>query len=219
MVFYLFNFNLLFALFSPKIMLIFYYKNQNPTHTKMMEFQYGKDYQSITLKWIEYSKISKSIKRSVIAAEDDNFMNHHGFDWNQIRKAVKENLQSKKIIRGGSTISQQVAKNIFLNPEKRYLRKINEFVLTFFLEIIMSKKRIFEIYLNVIEWGDGIYGLGNAVSYYYKTSVSDLSEYEASKLASMINKPKYYQRNFNSDELNLKTIKIMNRANFTNYPE
>jgi monofunctional biosynthetic peptidoglycan transglycosylase len=200
-------------------MLIFYYKNQNPTHTKMMEFQYGKDYQSITLKWIEYSKISKSIKRSVIAAEDDNFMNHHGFDWNQIRKAVKENLQSKKIIRGGSTISQQVAKNIFLNPEKRYLRKINEFVLTFFLEMIMSKKRIFEIYLNVIEWGDGIYGLGNAVSYYYKTSVSDLSEYEASKLASMINKPKYYQRNFNSDELNLKTIKIMNRANFTNYPE
>jgi len=200
-------------------MLIFYYKNQNPTHTKMMEFQYGKDYQSITLKWIEYSKISKSIKRSVIAAEDDNFMNHHGFDWNQIRKAVKENLQSKKIIRGGSTISQQVAKNIFLNPEKRYLRKINEFVLTFFLEIIMSKKRIFEIYLNVIEWGDGIYGLGNAVSYYYKTSVSDLSEYEASKLASMINKPKYYQRNFNSDELNLKTIKIMNRANFTNFPE
>jgi len=146
-------------------------------------------------------------------------MNHHGFDWNQIRKAVKENLQSKKIIRGGSTISQQVAKNIFLNPEKRYLRKINEFVLTFFLEMIMSKKRIFEIYLNVIEWGDGIYGLGNAVSYYYKTSVSDLSEYEASKLASMINKPKYYQRNFNSDELNLKTIKIMNRANFTNYPE
>jgi len=200
-------------------MLIFYYKNQNPTHTKMMEFQYGKDYQSITLKWIEYSKISKSIKRSVIAAEDDNFMNHHGFDWNQIRKAVKENLQSKKIIRGGSTISQQVAKNIFLNPEKRYLRKINEFVLTFFLEMIMSKKRIFEIYLNIIEWGDGIYGLGNAVSYYYKTSVSDLSEYEASKLASMINKPKYYQRNFNSDELNLKTIKIMNRANFTNYPE
>jgi len=200
-------------------MLIFYYKNQNPTHTKMMEFQYVKDYQSITLKWIEYSKISKSIKRSVIAAEDDNFMNHHGFDWNQIRKAVKENLQSKKIIRGGSTISQQVAKNIFLNPEKRYLRKINEFVLTFFLEMIMSKKRIFEIYINVIEWGDGIYGLGNAVSYYYKTSVSDLSEYEASKLASMINKPKYYQRNFNSDELNLKTIKIMNRANFTNYPE
>lgn len=184
----------------------------------MMQYQNSNFHESAPIKWMNYDEISDSIKKSIIAAEDDNFLDHSGIDWINLRIAVRENYKAKKIIRGGSTISQQVVKNLFLTPKKNYFRKFNEFILAVILELIMTKKRIFEIYLNIIEWGEGVYGISNAIKYYYGYDSSKLSDYEAAKLASMINKPKFYQKNFYSDELNLKTIKIMNRMNYSNFP-
>ncbi len=124
--------------------------------------------------WVDYKNISPNLKRALIASEDSKFLDHEGFDWDGIQKAYKKNLKKHKIVAGGSTISQQLAKNLFLSTKRTPWRKAEEAMITLMLETVMTKHRIFEIYLNVIEWGNGIFGAEAAARYYYHTSAKNL---------------------------------------------
>lgn len=145
-------------------------------------------------KWVDYKRISGNLKRAVIAAEDSKFLDHEGFDWEGIQKAYEKNLKKGKIVAGGSTISQQLAKNLFLSTKRTPWRKLEEAMITLMLEKILSKRRIYEIYLNVIEWGNGVFGAEAAARHYFKTSAAGLSSWQAAKLAAMIPNPRFYDK-------------------------
>lgn len=143
-------------------------------------------------RWVPYGKISNTLKRAVIAAEDSRFVEHHGFDWVGIENALEKNLKKGKIVAGGSTISQQLAKNLFLSGSRTPWRKAQEAAITFMLERLMTKRRILEIYLNVIEWGEGVFGAEAAAQHYFHQSAASLQPAQAAKLAAMIPNPRYY---------------------------
>ncbi len=145
-------------------------------------------------KWVPYSQISLELKRAVVAAEDAKFLDHEGFDWEGIREAYEKNRRRGKIVAGGSTISQQLAKNLFLTGARSAVRKIEEAVITVVLEAILSKRRIFEIYLNVIEWGDGVFGAEAAAQHYFGIAASRLDAAQAARLAAMVPRPRFYDR-------------------------
>jgi len=161
--------------------------------------------------WVPYDKISLNLKRALVAAEDANFMEHAGFDWDAIQRAYEKNRKRGKVVAGGSTISQQLAKNLFLSPKRSTVRKLEEALITLIIETVMSKERIFEIYLNIIEWGNGVFGCEAAAKYYFKTSAKQLDAWEAAKLAAMVPNPRYYDRNRNTAYLNRKTNLILGR--------
>jgi len=142
--------------------------------------------------WVNYELISNNLKRSVLAAEDDTFFNHHGFNWTEIKKIYNSMKKTKKIKRGGSTITQQLAKNLYLGPEKTIFRKIKEAIITVSLEKTLPKKRILELYLNLIEWGPGIFGIEAASQFYYHKSAHDLTLQESAYLAAIIPNPLKY---------------------------
>jgi len=196
---------------------IYQFRDINPIYTSLMEYQIGEQAKDIELIWTPYKSISNDLKRAVIAAEDDKFIQHHGYDWESIENAIYKNLKQKKKV-GGSTISQQLTKNLFLNSEKKISRKLNEFVITFFIEMILSKKRILEIYLNVIEWGNKTYGVHAASKKYFSIKPSDLNALQSAKLASMINNPKYFDKNFDEPYLVEKTFVILNRMQYSAAP-
>lgn len=172
--------------------------------------------------WVPYVHISDHLKRAVIAAEDDRFTQHDGIDWNALEKAWERNAKAEALaqakaerlqakspraaalavpapkIRGGSTITQQLAKNLLLSGERTLLRKGQEFVLTQALELLLSKERILEIYLNSVEWGDGVFGAEAAAQHYYKKPAAKLSPHEAARLAVMLPRPKYFEKLPNS---------------------
>jgi monofunctional biosynthetic peptidoglycan transglycosylase len=162
-------------------------------------------------KWVSYAKISTNLKRAVIASEDAKFLDHEGFDWEGIEKAYKKNLKKGKIVAGGSTISQQLAKNLFLSTKRTPWRKGEEAVITVMLENILSKKRILEIYLNVIEWGNGVFGAEAAARHYYKISAANLSSGQAAKLAAMIPNPRFYDKHTYTRYLERRTATIQAR--------
>jgi monofunctional glycosyltransferase len=161
--------------------------------------------------WIAYDKISLNLKRALIAAEDANFMEHEGFDWDAIQKAYEKNLKKGKIVAGGSTISQQLAKNLFLSGRRSPLRKVQEAIITVMIETVMSKQRIFEIYLNSIEWGTAVFGAEAAARYYYNHGAANLDAWEAARLAAMVPKPRYYDHNRETPWLDAKTNLILER--------
>ncbi len=196
---------------------IYQLKDINPIYTSLMEYQIGEQAKDIGLIWTPYKSISNDLKRAVIAAEDDKFIQHQGYDWESIENAIYKNLKQKKKV-GGSTISQQLAKNLFLNSEKKISRKLNEFVITFFIEMILSKKRILEIYLNVIEWGNKTYGVQAASKKYFSIKPYELNALQSAKLASMINNPKYFDKNFDEPYLVEKTFVILNRMQYSIAP-
>lgn len=144
--------------------------------------------------WVSIDKISTNLQLAVICSEDQNFLKHHGFDIKAIEKAYESNKKGKKI-KGASTISQQTAKNIFLWPSRSWLRKGLETYFTFLIELIWSKERIIEVYLNSIEMGPGIYGAEAASQYWFKKSASKLSQYEAAAIASILPNPLRYKAN------------------------
>jgi monofunctional biosynthetic peptidoglycan transglycosylase len=156
-------------------------------------------------KWVSYDLISPNLKRAVIAAEDSKFMKHRGFDFDAIQKAYKKNLDKGKFIVGGSTISQQLAKNLFLSSKKTPWRKMEEAIITLMLENVMPKRRILEIYLNVIEWGNYVFGAEAAARYYFNISTSSLSIKQSARLAAMIPNPRFYDRKRNTPWLLKKT--------------
>ncbi len=158
--------------------------------------------------WIDYSKISNNLKRAVIASEDAKFVAHEGFDWEGIQKAYQKNLKKGKIVAGGSTISQQLAKNLFLSTKRTPWRKAEEAFITVMLENVMTKRRILEIYLNVIEWGNGVFGAEAAARHYYKTSAAKLNSHQSARLAAMIPNPRFYDKHPSSAYLNRRTATI-----------
>jgi monofunctional biosynthetic peptidoglycan transglycosylase len=161
--------------------------------------------------WVGYDKISTNLKRALVAAEDANFMEHEGFDWDAIQRAYEKNLRQGKIVAGGSTISQQLAKNLFLSGRRSSLRKLEEALITVMIESVMSKQRIFEIYLNIIEWGNNVYGAEAAARYYFNRNAGNLDAWEAARMAAMVPKPRYYDRNRNTPWLDRKTNLILGR--------
>ena len=168
--------------------------------------------------WVPYSWISANLKRALIAAEDESFVDHEGFDWEGIQKAYEKNMRKGKIVAGGSTISQQLAKNLFLSTKRTPWRKLEEAAITLMLEAVMDKRRIFEIYLNVIEWGNGVFGAEAASRYYYGSSSADLSVEQAARLAAMVPNPRYYDRNRTAPGLLLKTDIILARMSDAEIP-
>jgi len=152
----------------------------------------GKKYR-IQQKWVPLSRISPYLIKAVLIAEDDKFWSHEGFDYEALQKAIEKDIKSKKFKLGGSTISQQLAKNLYLSPSKNPIRKIREAIITWRMERALTKKRILELYLNVAEWGDkGIFGIEVASRYYFGKSASELSAEEAARLASILPNPRKY---------------------------
>ncbi len=168
--------------------------------------------------WVDYEKISPHLKRALIAAEDANFVDHEGFDWEGIQKAYEKNLRKGKVVAGGSTISQQLAKNLFLSTKRTPWRKGEEAIITMMLENVMDKKRIFEIYLNVIEWGNGVFGAEAAARHYYNVSAAQLSAPQAAKLAAMVPNPRFYDKHRAAGGLMRKTGIILGRMNDSEIP-
>jgi monofunctional biosynthetic peptidoglycan transglycosylase len=151
--------------------------------------------------WVDYEAISPQLKRAVIAAEDARFIEHEGVDWDAVQKAIEANRKRGRPARGGSTISQQLAKNLFLSPERSYVRKGQELVITYMIEALWDKRRILEVYLNVAEWGDGVFGAEAAARHYYGASAARLGAEPSARLAVMLPRPKYYDRNRGSEYL------------------
>jgi monofunctional biosynthetic peptidoglycan transglycosylase len=168
--------------------------------------------------WVPYVSISNHLKRALIASEDAKFVDHEGFDWEGIQKAYEKNMKKGKIVAGGSTISQQLAKNLFLSTKRTPWRKAEEVIITLMLEAVMDKRRIFEIYLNVIEWGNGVFGAEAAAQHYYHLNASKLSANQAAKLAAMVPNPRYYDSHRDARGLMHKTGIILERMNDAEIP-
>ncbi len=188
----------------------------NPGTTRFMEIRLGELRQKVPnaqlqQQWVPYERISPHLKRAIIAAEDAKFVDHEGFDWDGIQKAIEKNQKKGRFVAGGSTISQQLAKNLFLTPTKSYFRKVEEAIITLMLETLWSKRRIFEVYLNVIEWGNGVFGAEAAARHYYGISAAQLGPEQAARLAGMVPNPRYYDRNRNAPGLGRKAAIIQGR--------
>lgn len=169
-------------------------------------------------KWVPYKRISNNLKRAVVVAEDSKFVVHEGFDWDGIQKAYEKNLKKGRVVAGGSTISQQLAKNLFLSTQRTPWRKLQEAVITLMLEKMMSKRRILEIYLNVIEWGNGVFGAEAAARHYYGTGAASLSAWQSARLAAMIPNPRYYDDHRNARGLARRTATIAARMRLAALP-
>ena len=196
--------------------------------------------------WVPYASISDHLKRAVIASEDGSFTNHDGVDWEAVEKAWQRNARAEdqaarqnereaarrnagrtapalragrpaKIV-GGSTITQQLAKNLLLSGERTLVRKGQEFVLSFLLERLLSKERILEIYLNSVEWGEGVFGAEAAAQHYYRKSASQLSAYESARLAVMLPRPRYFEKLHNSGYLASRASTIVARMRAAELP-
>jgi monofunctional biosynthetic peptidoglycan transglycosylase len=146
----------------------------------------------LTHQWVPYERISVQLKRAVVAAEDAKFVDHEGFDWQAISKAIEKNERQGKVVSGASTISQQLAKNLFLSGERSWLRKGQEAVITWMLESTLSKRRILELYLNYAEWGEGVFGAEAAARYHFGTHAASLSASQAAFLAAILPSPRRY---------------------------
>ena len=202
---------------------ICWWVNHNPSTSAFMEdrlevLQEDNPDAVLKHKWVDYKNISPNLKRALIAAEDAKFVDHEGFDWEGIQKAYEKNLKKGKVVAGGSTISQQLGKNLFLSTKRTPWRKAEEAIITVMLEATMSKRRIFEIYLNVIEWGNGIFGAEAAAKYYYHTNAKNLSAAQAAKLAAMVPNPRYYDKHRQAKGLMRKTAIIQARMNSAETP-
>ena len=182
--------------------------------------------------WVPYPRISDNLKRAVIASEDGSFTNHDGVDWEAMEKAWQRNSRAEdqaarrgparpartpKIV-GGSTITQQLAKNVLLSGERTLVRKGQELMLTFLLERMLNKERILEIYLNNVEWGEGVFGAEAAAQHYYRKPASQLTAYEAARLAVMLPRPRYFEKLPNSGYLSSRASTIVARMREAELP-
>jgi monofunctional glycosyltransferase len=183
--------------------------------------------------WLPYDQISDNMKRAVIASEDGDFAYHDGVEWDAIEKAWQRNTRAEQVaerrskrtgkvippkVVGGSTITQQLAKNLFLSGERTFLRKGQEFVITFALEASLPKERILEIYLNSVELGSGVFGVEAAAQHYFRKSAAKLSAYEAARLAVMLPRPKFFEKTPNSPYLSSRAQTIAARMNDAELP-
>jgi monofunctional biosynthetic peptidoglycan transglycosylase len=197
--------------------------NHNPDSTSFMRRQVSvlrEKNPSIKLqyKWVPYERISNNLKRAIIASEDSNFSEHEGVDWDALQKAFDKNKRKGRVVAGGSTITQQLAKNLFLSGDRSYLRKAQEFVITYMIEFLMDKERIFEIYLNVVEWGSGVFGAEAASAHYYGIRAANLGAGQAARLAVMLPNPRFFDHNRASPYLARRTNLILRRMGAAELP-
>lgn len=173
--------------------------------------------------WCAYDDVSIWLKRSVVAAEDSRFVEHAGVDWDGIERAYEHNRKltarnqerrargrtvREKPLRGGSTLTQQLAKNLFLSPSQSYVRKAQELIITWMIEAVMDKRRILELYLNVAQWGEGVFGAQAAARYYFGVSAGQLNAAQASRLAAMLPRPRYFDHNRQSAYLQNRALRL-----------
>jgi len=195
---------------------IVWYRFEAPRQTAFMaqrlaELRETKPGAQIKYQWVPYARISNHLKRAMIAAEDAKFLEHAGFDWEGIDNAREKNLKSGRVVAGGSTITQQLAKNLFLSQSRSWLRKGQEAVITLMLEALLDKRRIFELYLNVIEWGNGVFGAEAAAQHYFGVSAARLSAEQGARLAAMAPNPRFYEHHQGAPGLNRKIRIILAR--------
>lgn len=169
-------------------------------------------------RWIPYTRISAELKRAVIAAEDAKFLDHEGFDWEAIQKAMEKNERRGKVVAGASTISQQLAKNLFLSGQRSWLRKGQEAVITAMLEHAMDKRRILELYLNFAEWGEGVFGAEAAARHHFGVSAAELDRAQAVWLAAILPSPRRYARGALTPYLESRIWTIRGRMEYAQIP-
>jgi monofunctional glycosyltransferase len=198
-------------------------QNANPTTTAFMELR-GREARAAGKapgrqhRWVPYHRISEQLKRAVLVAEDDAFWQHDGIDLEQILKAREYNIQQGRVVRGASTITQQLAKNLYLSPSRNYVRKLRELLITRRLEAELSKRRILELYLNVIEWGDGIWGAEAASRAYFRRSAATITAPEAALLAGAIINPRVLNPRRPSARLAARQRLILRRMRYVEPP-
>jgi len=177
---------------------------------------------SLQWEWIDYDDINVNLKRAVIASEDARFTQHNGVEWDDIKKAWQFNrqqaAQGSSRRRGGSTITQQLAKNMFLSSSRSYLRKAQELILAYMIELVMSKRRILELYLNVAQWGKATFGAQAAAKLYYNQPAKNLNAQQAAHLASMLPNPIYYEQNRQTSYLQRRRTRILHDMPLVNTP-
>jgi len=185
---------------------ILWWAREAPASTAFMERRLGQlrvknPKAALRHQWVPYARVSPQLKRAVIAAEDAKFIDHEGFDWEAIQKAMEKNERRGRVVAGASTISQQLAKNLFLSGERSWPRKAQEAVITAMLETAMDKRRILELYLNFAEWGEGVFGAEAAARHHFGTSAAALEAEQAVWLAAILPSPRRYVRGRTTDYL------------------
>ena len=173
-------------------------KTDPPRKTAFMEYreqEWRKKGKTLKIQqiWVPLAKVSPYLIKAVIIAEDDKFWTHEGFDVEAIQKAIEKDLKARRFKFGGSTISQQLTRNLFLSPEKTLLRKLREAIITWKMERVLSKRRILELYLNVVEWGEGIFGIEAASRFYFGKPSRNLNPEESARLAAVLPNPRKYR--------------------------
>ena len=200
-----------------------YWNTNNPVSTRFMDRQLAalraRDPQAaLKHQWVPYDRISIHLKRAVVAAEDARFVDHEGFDWEGIQRALERNQRRGRPVAGGSTISQQLAKNLFLSGSRSFVRKGQEAIITLMLENVMSKRRILELYLNVAEWGEGVFGAEAAARHYFGVGAASLTPAQAARLAGMLPRPRFYDANRGSRYLAAYADRILARMSAAQVP-
>lgn len=198
------------AVYFARVMLLI---NNNPGSSAFMQarasqLQLAGGGQKLKYQWVPFDQVSVNLKKSVLVAEDAKFAEHFGIDWLAIHRAWKINLARDGIAFGGSTITMQLAKNLYLSGARSYWRKAQEVSIAMMLELVLSKERILELYLNLAQWGENVFGAQAAARHYYGVDAAKLSLFQAARLAAMLPRPAYYDRNRKSDWLDTRTGKI-----------
>ena len=193
---------------------IVYWKWNNPAYTAFMQHALARlaarnPSARLQQQWVAYGHISGNLKRAVVAAEDARFLTHEGVDWEAMEKAYEQNLKRGRVAHGGSTISQQLAKNLFLSGQRSYLRKAQELLITWMVEAVWNKKRILEVYLNVAEWGDGVFGAQAAARHYFGVDCESLSPEQAARMAAMLPAPRLFDRHQDAPFLDQRADSIL----------
>lgn len=208
---------LILAFYLLVVSLLVVWKTQ-PINNSMFMISHRLSGGNVSQTWVDYEGIAKSAKQAAVASEDAKFLNHDGFDIEGIEAAMTKNERSGKLSAGGSTISQQLAKNLFLTSHRSYVRKGVEASITLLIEMMWDKRRILEAYLNVAEFGEGIYGIEAAAEHYFNKPASKLNRNESALLISMLTNPKYYQQHMNAKRLRNKQRIIMRRMSAASIP-
>ena len=195
---------------------VVWWNKHNPRSTAFMEMRLeslrGKDPRArLTHRWVPYGRISVHLKRAVVAAEDAKFVGHEGFDWEAIQQAMEKNERRGRVVAGASTISQQLAKNLFLSGRRSWLRKAQEAAITWMIESTMSKRRILELYLNFAEWGDGLFGAEAAAQHHFGVPAAALDAQQAAWLAGVLPAPTRYDRGRLTPHLAMRIAIILER--------
>ena len=191
-------------------------RHHNPEETAFMER--ARQHGPVRHEWRDYELIADDLKRAVLISEDARFMEHIGFDWRGIRHAIERNEEAGRPVAGGSTVTQQLAKNLFLSSEKSYARKIQEALIALMLEATLSKKRILELYLNTAQWGNRLFGAQAAARHYFDVDARALSPAQAAQLAVLLPRPSYYDVRGTTEYVEQRTLWIQKQLPLVRIP-